>query len=107
MYVAAELHFHIVAGATKARLALMNHRISHGINKVTANKWESIWADALPIGNGRCNKKRRGPRHLFSLPITHRNKRKGNHKTRPSRLPNHEKDPKLRISGCNYSVITL
>ena len=30
---------------TKARLALMNHRISHGINKVTANKWESIWAD--------------------------------------------------------------
>ena len=42
---------------TKARLALMNHRISHGINKVTANKWESIWADALPIGNGRCNKK--------------------------------------------------
>ena len=42
---------------TKARLALMNHRISHGINKVTAHKWESIWADALPIGNGRCNKK--------------------------------------------------
>ena len=39
------------------RLRLMTHRISHGINKLTASKWESVWADANPIGNGRCKKR--------------------------------------------------
>ena len=44
----------------KLRAAVMKHRISQGVSKSTGNKWESVWTDALPYGNGRCNKEGEG-----------------------------------------------
>ena len=38
----------------------MKHRVSQGVSKGTADKWESVWTDALPYGNGRCNKEGEG-----------------------------------------------
>ena len=40
----------------KLRAAVMKHRVSQGVSKGTGDKWESVWTDALPYGNGRCNK---------------------------------------------------
>ena len=38
----------------------MKHRVTQGVSKSTADKWESVWTDALPYGNGRCNKEGEG-----------------------------------------------
>ena len=40
----------------KMRAKIMAHRVSHGVNKLTAHKWESVLADAEPLGRGRCRK---------------------------------------------------
>ena len=41
---------------TTLRARVMAGRVSHGINKLTAHKWESVLADAEPLGQGRCRK---------------------------------------------------
>ena len=52
------------------RLRLRTHRISHGINKLTASKWESVWADANPIGNEKCRKEGIGRMKCLACGLT-------------------------------------
>ena len=40
----------------QVRARMLAGRVAHGINKLTAHKWESVLADAEPLGPGRCRK---------------------------------------------------
>ena len=40
----------------QVRARMLAGRVAHGVNKLTAHKWESVLADAEPLGPGRCRK---------------------------------------------------
>ena len=40
----------------QVRARMLAGRVAHGINKLTAHKWESVLADAEPLGPSRCRK---------------------------------------------------
>ena len=48
-----ELGFDLVV---QVRARMLAGRVAHGINKLTAHKWESVLADAEPLGPSRCRK---------------------------------------------------
>ena len=40
----------------KVRWRMLANRVGHGVQKLTAHKWDSVLADAEPLGMGRCRK---------------------------------------------------
>ena len=40
----------------KVRGRMLANRVGHGVQKLTAHKWDSVLADAEPLGMGRCRK---------------------------------------------------